>query len=128
MSKFIFVMSHAPTAAQLEQAAVGGRQVVELGQKPLLVVPDDANLGREWFVTRAEEVVAAVGGIEEGDTLHVMGQQQLAAAIQAIGRRAGAVLVESVTPRVSVDKPQPDGSVKKENVFTFSGFRTVHQY
>ncbi|MSU56212.1 MAG: hypothetical protein EXS51_02805 [Candidatus Taylorbacteria bacterium] len=128
MKKFIFIMQHAPTAEQITAASEGGREVVQVNDKKLLIVPDDANLGKEWFTNRAEEIVAAVGGISEGDTLHVMGQQQLAMAVSAIGRKAGAELVESVTPRVSKDIPQADGTVKKEFIFTFKGFRTVHQY
>lgn len=128
MNKFIFIMQHAPTAEQITAASEGGREVVQVNDKKLLVVPDDANLGRDWFTSRAEEIVAAVGGIAEGDTLHVMGQQQLAMAVSAIGRKAGATLVESVTPRVSKDIPQPDGTVKKEFIFTFKGFRLVHSY
>jgi len=128
MKKFIFIMQHAPTAEQITAASEGGREVVQVDDKKLLIVPDDANLGRDWFTQRAEKIVAAVGGISEGDTLHVMGQQQLAMAVSSIGRKAGAELVESVTPRVSKDIPQADGTVKKEFVFTFKGFRTVHQY
>lgn len=121
-------MQHAPTTEQITTASEGGREVVQVNDKKLLIVPDDANLGRDWFIQRAEEIVAAVGGIAEGDTLHVMGQQQLAMAVSAIGRKVGATLVESVTPRVSKDIPQPDGTVKKEFVFTFKGFRLVHSY
>ncbi len=128
MKKFIFIMSHVPTKEQLVAASEGGREIVQVADKKLLVVPDDANLGRDWFVQRAEEIVSSVGGIAEGDTLHVMGQQQLTMAVSAIGRRAGANLVESVTPRVSRDIPQADGTVKKEFIFSFSGFRTVHSY
>jgi len=126
--KFIIVMSHAPTNEQLVAASEGGREIVQIADKKLLVVPDDASLGRDWFTQRAEEIVTAVGGISEGDTLHVMGQQQLAMAVSALGRKAGATLVESVTPRVSKDIPQADGTVKKEFFFIFKGFRTVHQY
>lgn len=126
--KFIFIMQHQPTPEQISAASESGREIVQITDKKLLVVPDDANLGREWFTARAEEIVSAVGGIVEGDTLHVMGQQQLAMAVSAIGRKAGATLVESVTPRVSKDTPQLDGTVKKETVFSFSGFRTVHAY
>lgn len=128
MAKFIFIMQHVPTPEQLSAAAEGGREVVQVADKKLLVVPDDPNLGRDWFTARAEAVASAVGGFAEGDTLHVMGQQQLAIAIGAVGRRAGCSLVESVTPRVSKDIPQPDGTVKTDKVFTFSGFRTVHEY
>jgi len=127
-AKFIFIMQHQPTAEQLTAASEGGREIVQITDKKLLVVPDDANLGRDWFVQRAEEIVKSVGGIKEGDTLHCMGQQQLAMAVTAIGRKAGAALVESVTPRVSKDIPQADGTVKKEFVFSFTGFRTVHSY
>lgn len=126
--KFIFIMQHPPTAEQIMSASEGGREVVQLADKKLLVVPDDATLGRDWFVRRAEAVVAAVGGITEGDTAHIMGQQQLALAVNAAARRAGAKLVESVTPRVSKETPQPDGTVKKENVFSFAGFRDLHEY
>jgi len=128
MKKFIFVMSHKPTEDQLLAAQEGQRKVIQVDDKSLLIVPDEPELVRDWFTTRAEEIVKAVGGIEEGDTLHVMGQQQLAMAITAIGRRAGAEIVESVTPRVSKDIPQEDGTVKKEFTFAFKGFRTVHQY
>ena len=121
-------MSHKPTEDQLLAAQEGQRKVIQVDDKSLLIVPDEPELVRDWFTTRAEEIVKAVGGIEEGDTLHVMGQQQLAMAITAIGRRAGAEIVESVTPRVSKDIPQEDGTVKKEFTFAFKGFRTVHQY
>lgn len=121
-------MQHAPTGEQLASASEGGCEVVQLADKKLLVVPDDATLGRDWFVQRAEAVVAAVGGIGEGDTLHCMGQQQLAMAVNALARKAGAKMVESVTPRVSKETPQPDGTVKKENVFSFAGFRELHTY
>jgi hypothetical protein len=66
-------MQHQPTTEQLTAASEGGREVVQIASKALLVVPDDANLGKEWFTTRAEEIVKAVGDISEGDTLHVMG-------------------------------------------------------
>lgn len=128
MKKFIFIMQHQPTPEQIAVASEGGRQVVQVDDKKLLIVPDNPELGKEWFLGRAEEIAASVGGISEGDTLHVMGQQQLAMAISALGRKAGAELVESVTPRTSKDVPQPDGTVKKESVFSFSGFRTVHTY
>ena len=126
--KFIFVMQHNPTPEQLAAASEGGREVVQLADKKLLAVPDDATLGRDWFSSRAEAIVATVSGIVEGDILHVMGQAQLAAAVQALARKAGAKLVESVTPRTSKDVQQPDGTVKKESVFSFSGFREVHRY
>jgi hypothetical protein len=128
MSKFIFVMQHQPTLEQLTAASERGREIVQLDDKRLLLVPDDPTLGRDWFTQRATEIVAAVGGLAEGDTLCAAGQQQLAMAVSAIGRRAGVTLVESVTPRVSKDIPQADGSVKKEFTFVFTGFRTVHEY
>ena len=52
MAKFIFVMQHQPTPEQLSAATEGGREVVQLADKKLLVVPDDAGLGRDWFVQR----------------------------------------------------------------------------
>lgn len=57
-----------------------------------------------------------------------MGQQQLAMALNARGLRAGATLVESVTERKAVETPQTDGSVKKESVFVFRGFRPIYQF
>lgn len=126
MKKFIFVMNHDLTPEQ--KSSVGDREIVEVADRDLLVVPDSPNLGRDWFVGRAEEIVAAVGGIEAGDTLHVMGQQQLVMAISALGRKAGAELVESCSKRDSVEKTMPDGKVVKTNVFTFNGFRIVHNY
>jgi hypothetical protein len=128
MKKFIFIMQHQPTTEQLTAASEGGREIVQIADKKLLVVPDDANLDRHFFEKRADEILAAVGGVSEGDVAHIMGQAQLAAATQAAARKAGATLVESVTPRTSKDVPQADGSVKKESVFTFSGFRLVHSY
>jgi hypothetical protein len=128
MRRFIFIMQHQPTPEQISAASEGGWEIVQINDKKLLVVPDDAGLGRQWFVRRAEEIAAAVGGITHGDILHVMGQQQLAMAVMAIGRRVGANMVESVTPRVSKDIPQPDGTIKKEFVFSFKGFRAVHEY
>ena len=122
MNKFFFVMQHPLTPEQKTAASEGGREIVELQQKNLLDVPDDPTLGREWFATRATE------GVGDGDIAHVMGQQQLAAATQAAARRAGATLVESCTKRDSVEKTLPDGKVVKTNVFTFAGFRTVHEY
>ena len=121
-------MQHTPTAEQLAAAVEDGREIVQLADKKLLNVPDDPKLSRDWFAQRAEEILREVGGVMEGDVLHVMGQQQLAVAISAFGRNAGATLVESVTPRESKDIPQSDGSVKKELVFTFRGFRKVHNY
>ena len=71
MSKFVFIMQHDPTPDQLK-AAAEGNEVVQLdkGDKKLLIVPDDSNLGREWFAQRADEIIAAVGGLQEGDILH----------------------------------------------------------
>lgn len=120
-------MQHQPTAEQTALASEKG-EVVQLENKNLLMVPDDTSLGHEWFSTRAEEIIAAIGGVTKDDILHVMGQQQLAMAVSAIGRRAGAQLVESVTPRISKEVVQADNTVKKENVFSFAGFRVVHQY
>ena len=127
MSKFFFVMQHQPTAEQMTAAAAVG-EVVQLVDKKLLNVPDDPTLGKEFFTTRAEEIETALGGFSAGDIVHAMGQAQLAAAITARARKVGANLVESVTPRISKEVPQPDGTVKKEVVFSFAGFRTVHEY
>jgi len=128
--KFVFIMNHAPTREQVNAAQDFGvgRRIVELTDKTMLVVPDDPALGRTWFTQRATEIVASIGGIEEGDVLHVMGQQQLVMAVSAIGRKVGAKLVESVTPRISKEVHLPDGTVRKENVFSFAGFRVVHEY
>ncbi len=130
MSKFIFIMNHPATAAQIEAAGKDGHRVIELtsDQRKLLTVPDDPELGREWFFQRSIDVLSCFDRVEKGDIVQVMGQQQLALAVSATARRWGAKLVESVTPRVSKDSPQPDGSVKKENVFIFTGFREVHEY
>ena len=125
--RFFFVMQHVPTAEQLAEAG-GVGEVVQLTDKKLLLVPDESALGREFFLNRAEQIEAALGGFNLGDTVHVMGQQQLAMAVTARARRAGCLIVESVTPRISKEVPQPDGTVKKENIFLFSGFRTVYEY
>lgn len=125
--KFIFIMNHAPTSEQLARAAEMGT-VVELTEKKLLAVPDDSSLGRDWFSARAAEIIASVGGVSPGDTVHMMGQQQLALAVNAAARARGARLVESVTPRISREIRQGDGTVKKENVFSFAGFRELHAY
>ena len=130
MKKFIFIMNHPATVAQIEAAGKVGHQVIELTseQRKLLTVPDDPILGFDWFYNRSTEILAAVGGVKHGDIVHMMGQQQLASAVSALARRLGAQLIESITPRVSKDFPQPNGSVKKENIFLFSGFRLVHNY
>lgn len=133
MSKFVFVMQHPPTPEQLTAAAKGGREIVRVDNDPakksLLNVPDDAGLSRDWFVARAEAISAAVGGFSAGDTAQIMGQAQLASALQALARRSGCTLVESVTPRTgTVEKTLLDGKVEKTNVFSFRGFRTVHEY
>lgn len=129
MKKFVFVMQHPPTPEQITAASNVG-EVVEMTKeaKGLLNVPDDPKLGRDWFATRADAILASVGGVGSGDTAHIMGQAQLASATQAAARKAGATLVESVTPRTSVEKTLPDGKVEKTNVFSFAGFRTVHEY
>ncbi len=127
MKKFVFIMQHTPTAEQVTRASESG-QVVELSDKKLLLVPDDLYLDYAWFVSRAADIVAAVGGICPGDTVQVMGQQQLAMVVNAHARSCGAELVESVTPRTSKEVHQPDGTVKKETVFSFAGFRKLHNY
>jgi len=43
--KFVFVMNHTPTTEQAAKATELG-QVVELQEKKLLTVPDDAGLAR----------------------------------------------------------------------------------
>lgn len=128
--KFVFIMQHPITPEQRVAASTGGNEVVELTKeaKSLLNVPDDPSLGREWFSNRADAILASVGGVGSGDTAHIMGQAQLASATQAAARKAGATLVESVTPRTSVEKTLPDGKVEKTNIFSFAGFRTVHEY
>lgn len=128
MAKFVFVMQHATTVDQIAAAKDGGHDIVEVANKKLLVVPDDTSLGREWFTTRAAEILSAVGGVAPGDIVHAMGQPQLANAVNADARLAGATLVESVTARESVDEPQPDGTVKKTAVFRFRGFRPVYDF
>ena len=97
MSKFFFVMQHVPTVEQLAAAAAVG-EVVQLADKKLLNVPDDAVLSKDLFKGRAAEIETALGGFGAGDTVHAMGQAQLAAAITARARKVGANLVESVTP------------------------------
>ena len=91
-------------------------------------MPDDPSLGREFFVSRAEKIEVALGGFSADDTVQAMGQQQLAMAVNARAKVAGAQLVESVTARESVEVAQPDGSVKKENVFRFKGFRQMYEF
>jgi len=127
MSKFFFIMQHQPTAEQLAEAGKIG-EVVQLADKKLLGVPDSPTLERDWFVQRAEEIELSLGGFSAGDTVQAMGQQQLAMALNARGLRAGVTLVESVTERKAVETAQPDGSVKKESVFVFRGFRPVYEF
>lgn len=147
--KFYFGMQHNPTVIQAEAArAMGTETVLAMCRKPepkkpgdaeptpgveylnlagLLNVPEDVELPREWFVKKAEEIVNALG-VQSGDVLHFMGQFQLTAAVNAHGRRIEAVLRESVTKRVSVDVPQSDGTVKRELVFNFEGYRPVYEF
>ena len=136
-------MQHRPTLEQLQAARALADRILALapskvedrvegieyvGRVALLNVPDDPGLGREWFVDRAREILEVLTTLAEGDTFHPMGQQQLAMALTAAARREGAEIVESVTARESVEVTQPDGGVKKESVFRFRGFRTVHEY
>lgn len=123
----IFIMQHPLTDEQREAAEKIG-EVVELSDKSLLNVPDDPSLNREWFVGRAQEILDSLGVNCFGDLVHVMGQQQLAMAVIGQARQAGALIIESVTSRESVEEKQPDGSVRKTNVFRFNGFRHVYQY
>lgn len=143
MSSFYFIMQHKPTPEQLQAARAVADRILALapakaedrvegieyaGSIALLSVPDDPNLGREWFVDRAREIFEALTTPGEGDIVHAMGQQQLAMALTALARWEGAKIVESVTARESIEVKQADGSVKKESVFRFRGFRTVHEY
>lgn len=149
MSKFYFGMQHNPTSVQAEGARqMGAEAVLAMCRKPepkkpgdaeptpgveylnlagLLNVPEDKDLPREWFVGQAAQIVSALG-VESGDVLHFMGQFQLTAAVNAHGRKIEAVLLESVTKRVSVDVPQADGTVKRELVFNFEGYRPVYEF
>ncbi len=104
--RLVFVMQHQPTAEQLEAAARIG-EIVQLEDKKLLNVPDDPELGRDFFTKRAEEIELALGGFSSEDTVQAMGQQQLAMAINARAKKAGASLVESVTARESSRLPSP---------------------
>jgi hypothetical protein len=142
--KIVLIMQHAPTPEQLDAAWRFGVDVVVAldpgkpearvegveyrGSTSLLNVPEDPGLPRDWFVSRAAEILAAVGGVEPGDIVQAMGQLQLTNAINTVARRAGARLVESTTRREGVEKLQPDGTVKKEYVFRFAGFRPVYEF
>lgn len=144
MSKFVFVMQHRPSTEQVEAArATGASRILCLtptkdedkvegieygGSVQLLNVPDDPSLRRDWFIHRASEILNAFGGMEATDIFHAMGQPQLANALNAAASRVGAVCVESVTARESVDQQQPDGSTKKVAVFRFKGFRPVYTF
>lgn len=144
MATFYFLMQHKPTPEQISAArAMGADKVVALapakpedrvggveyeGSISLLNVPDDPGLNRDWFVTQVAKIDDAVGGFANGDTIHAAGQGQLVNAINGIARSLGANCVESVTTRESIDRSQPDGSVKKESVFRFRGFRPVYEF
>lgn len=147
--KFFCLMMHNPTVDQAEAARqLGTESVVAMARKPepkkpgdaeptpgveylgitgLLNVPEDPELAREWFVAQAAKIVSAVD-LHEGDIVHCMGQYQLTDAVNAHARRLGATLLESVTKRDSVDVTQPDGSIKKEAVFKFQGYRPVYEF
>ena len=112
-------MNHSATLEQLSAASNLAAEVIQFTDRDLLTVPHDPNLPREWFTTRAEEIIRLVGGIQKGDVLHVMGQPQLAIAVMAAGRRAGARIVESIHPRTKIPGKRP---------FQFSGFRDVYEY
>jgi len=135
-------MQHKPTNEQMTAAKAIADRVVCLmpgnpadkiegveyfGSTSLLNVPDDPSLSRDWFVQRAQEIFNVLNPVE-GDTVHIMGQQQLAQAMSAMARDGGMNRVESVTPRKSVDQTQPDGSVKKVSVFEFAGFRSIYDF
>lgn len=125
--RFVSVMQHQMTLEQAEEARLLG-EVTELADKSLLIVPDDPELGRDFFLQRAEEIIQAVGGLGFGDVFHAGGQAQLVAALVRKARDRQAFPVESVTARESVDQKQEDGSVKKTAVFRFRGFRPVYQF
>jgi hypothetical protein len=127
-TRFILIMQHAPTEGQIKAASEGGREVVQLADKSLLMVPEVPALPKAWFESQAEKIAAAVGGFKEGDTVHAVGESVLALAVQALARKAGCDCVVSVTTRNNVDKPQPDGSVKSVSVFVFMGFRPVYEF
>ncbi|PJC68031.1 hypothetical protein CO015_05465 [candidate division WWE3 bacterium CG_4_8_14_3_um_filter_42_11] len=148
MATMIFAMQHNPSEAQVAAArAMGAYRLVAmcatpdpakgqgtptegveyLGRQALLNVPDDLTLGRDWFIAQALKIVDAVGGVAEGDIVQAMGQQQLAMAVNAAARRAGAALVESVTKRESVDMVK-DGTTVKTSVFRFVGYRTLYEF
>lgn len=142
--KFVLLMQHTPTPEQLQAVReFGVAEIVALdsgkpearvegveyrGSTQMLMVPEDPELPREWFVQRAAEILTAVGGVGPGDIVQAMGQIQLANAINAAARHAGARLVESTTRREGVEKLQPDGTVKKEFIFKFAGFRPVYEF
>jgi hypothetical protein len=126
MERFIFIMIHP--ASEEQMAACGDAHIEQVSDKGLLIVPDNPDLEREWFTSRAAEIEKSFAGFGKEDIIQIMGQQQLAMSVSALARKAGATLVESVTPRESVEETLPDGSVKKTNVFRFIGFRTVHRY
>ncbi len=125
MKKLHFIMSHAATADQLNAAREAGYEPVEWADKKAFVVPDQVDLGRDWFLERARNIGET---FTAGDAVHPMGQPQLVDALKAEARRRGCAVIESVTPREVKETPQPDGTVKKEAIFVFRGFREVHQY
>jgi hypothetical protein len=125
--RFIFIMQHTPTDIQVSEGKKLG-DVFELNDKKLLLVPDDPSLQKVWFEEQAKKIEAVFGGFGPQDTVHAMGQGQLVNALNAAAVRAGAKIVESVTKRVSRDVPQPDGTIKKELIFDFCGFREVYQF
>ena len=135
MAKFYSIMQHPLSSEQrAEIVPLGLVDIVELNVvrkgdfNQLLDVPADPDLGREWFVERAQVIAEALGGFDSADVVLAMGQPQLAAAIQAEARNAGAFVVEAVSERRSVEQTQPDGSTRKVAVFVHRGFRPVYAY
>jgi len=120
-------MNHGLTTDQFKAAASMG-EVVELLDKRDLKVPPDPNLSRKWFVERANKILYSIGEVNPGDYFLATGQQLLVMALNAAARRADAQIVESITERISQEVHQPDGSVKKIQVFKFLGFREFYKF
>lgn len=63
-----------------------------------------------------------------GNTFIVSGEQCLATLTGCYLTREGNRVVAASTERVSKETTQPDGTVKKETVFSFVQFREVYFY
>lgn len=141
--KFVFIMQHAPTAAQVADARnMGFTQVAAfaalpenpiegveyLGLTPTLYVSEDLGLGRDWFVNQAQTLIQ-LAGVKSGDAVVAAGHAQLMNAVNAAAKAAGCDRYESVTARVvSEDIHGPDGSVKTVQVFRHLGFRPIFDF